>query len=103
MRTVNKMNKTDKKEWQVSTGSADELNEAMAEVLDLWEHQGRSGGIDAGKKLMTALIEAGVTTAACGALDLKNSRAFSVLLQHPVALNKVARKIWWGEDIEVFE
>jgi hypothetical protein len=97
------MNKTDKKEWQVSTGSADELNEAMAEVLALLEEPGRSHGIDAGKKLMTTLIEAGVTTAACGAFDLENARAFSVLLQHPEALNKVARKMWWGEDIEVFE
>ena len=97
------MNKTDKKEWQVSTGSADELNEAMAEVLALLEEPGRSHGIDAGKKFMKTLIDAGVTSAACGYLDLENSHAFSVLLQHPEALNKVARKIHWGEDIEVFE
>tara|TARA_A100001515_G_C4560916_1_gene206551 strand:+ start:295 stop:588 length:294 start_codon:yes stop_codon:yes gene_type:complete len=97
------MSKTDKKEWQISTGSVDELNEAMVEVLALLEEPGRSHGIDAGKKLMTTLIEAGVTTAACGSLDLENARAFSVLLQHPEALNKVARKMWWGEDIEVFE
>ena len=49
---------TDIKEWQTSTGSVEEKNEAMKQVLWLVNHKGRSHGIDAGQKLMTAIIEA---------------------------------------------
>ena len=94
---------TDIKEWQTSTGSVEEKNEAMKQVLWLVNHKGRSHGIDAGQKLMTAIMEAGLTTSAGGMLDDKNAHAFFVLLQHPEALNRVARNIWWGEDVEVFE
>ena len=97
------MNRTDKREWQISTGSADELNTAMKRVLELYYWNGRSGGIDAGRKLMDTLIEVGATSAAIGGLDLRYSHAFSVLLQHPEALNKVARKIYHDEELEVFE
>ena len=52
------------------------------------------------EKALHALIEAGVTNAACGTLDTFNTPMFRALITDRSALNIVARMVWWGESQE---
>jgi hypothetical protein len=97
------MTSTDKiarRDYQENAISIDELNNAIETATKLLTHPYPSGSVRAANKMMEALILAGVTTAACGNLDEEHAKAFSIILQNPVALNMVARKVWYDEDIK---
>jgi hypothetical protein len=77
--------------------------DAIEKVLRLLNDPYGSHGINAMKKVITALIQAGVTSAACGSLDRENCIALQSLLDNPDDLDKVARIYWWGEEEQVIE
>ena len=69
-------------------------------LLRVNEQQGGSHGEMAIANLFDAIIKAGLTTAACGALDSQLNADAKAVLADPKTLNKVARAYWWGETDE---
>lgn len=57
-----------------------------------------SGGEMAIYNAIFALIETGITTAACGSLDLGWQNDFVAVMNDEDSLNRVARLLWWGEE-----
>ena len=96
---TNSNDKIIRRDWQMNAKNVSELNEAVETAVKLLDEPYPSGSVRAAQKLMEALILAGVTTGAIGSLG-SAANAFSIILQNPVALNMVARKVWWGEEIK---
>tara|TARA_R110000765_G_scaffold208891_2_gene313999 strand:+ start:110 stop:382 length:273 start_codon:yes stop_codon:yes gene_type:complete len=57
-----------------------------------------SGGEMAIYNAIFALVETGITTAACGSLGLGWQRDLKAVLNDEDSLNRVARLLWWGEE-----
>lgn len=59
---------------------------------------GGSGGEEAIVALLRAMIHCGLTSAAIGTLGIGWQRDITAVIDDPVALNRVARHLHWGED-----
>ena len=62
------------------------------------QNNGGSGGEMAIYNAIYALIETGITTAACGSLGLGWQSDFVTVLNDEDSLNRVSRLLWWGEE-----
>lgn len=74
--------------------------ENIRRIIKTVKSQGNagSGGEMAIYKVIYALVETGLTTAACGSLDLSWQHDLKTVLNDEDSLNRVARLLWWGEQ-----
>jgi hypothetical protein len=77
-----------------------EAEKNIRQIIKKVQSQGNagSGGEMAIYNAIYALIETGITTAACGSLGLGWQSDFVAVMNDEDSLNRVARLLWWGEE-----